>query len=139
MLEVSNQAVVRAPGVNGSKTSMPSVAVIGLGYVGLPTAIALRAAGHPVVGIDTSAARLREIQTGRAELLEAEQHALHDQLSDGAFTLSTDPALVAAADVAIVAVPTPIDEQRQPDLGPLRGASRSLVEHAREGKTFVLK
>ena len=52
------------------------VAVVGLGYVGLPTAIALRAAGARIIGIDISARRLEEIRSGEAELLAAEQEQL---------------------------------------------------------------
>ena len=56
------------------------VAVVGLGYVGLPTAIALRGAGAHIIGIDVSARRLEQIREGRAELLSSEQDALRAHL-----------------------------------------------------------
>jgi UDP-N-acetyl-D-glucosamine dehydrogenase len=115
-----------------------TVAVVGMGYVGLPTAIALGDAGHPVIGLDISDARLDTIRLGQAELLDHEQDQLADQLADERLLLTSDPAELAAADAIIVAVPTPVDERRQPDLRPLRGACNTVVRHARAGQTLIL-
>jgi len=115
-----------------------SVAVVGMGYVGLPTAIALGAAGHPVIGLDVSARRLAAIAAGDAELLDHEQAQLAGQLEADTLALTADPADLAAADAIIIAVPTPVDERRQPDLRPLRGACDTVVDHARAGQTIIL-
>jgi UDP-N-acetyl-D-glucosamine dehydrogenase len=115
-----------------------SVAVVGMGYVGLPTAIALGAAGHPVLGLDISDGRLRAIASGDAELLDTEQAQLAGQLADKRLVLTSDPADLAAADAVIIAVPTPVDERRQPDLRPLRGACNTVVAFARAGQTIIL-
>lgn len=118
-----------------------TVAVVGMGYVGLPTAIALRNAGHAIIGVDTSAARLQSIGDGDVELLDDEHRALAAHLdggADGGFVLTDRPREVALADVIIVCVPTPVDERRQPDLRPLRGACEGIVAHARAGQTIIL-
>ncbi len=115
-----------------------SVAVVGMGYVGLPTAIALGVAGHPVIGLDISERRLATIAAGDAELLDHEQAQLAGQLGTESLALTADPAELAAADAVIIAVPTPVDERRQPDLRPLRGACDTVVEHARAGQTIIL-
>jgi UDP-N-acetyl-D-glucosamine dehydrogenase len=115
-----------------------SVAVVGMGYVGLPTAIALGVAGHPVIGLDVSARRLAAIAAGAAELLDHEQAQLAGQLEEGSLALTADPADLAAADAIIIAVPTPVDEDRRPDLRPLRGACETVVDHARKGQTIIL-
>jgi nucleotide sugar dehydrogenase len=115
-----------------------TVAVVGMGYVGLPTAIALGVAGHPVIGLDISDARLDAIRDGRAELLDHEQDQLAEQLDERAMRLTSDPAELAEADAIILAVPTPVDERRQPDLRPLRGACDTVVRHARAGQTIIL-
>jgi nucleotide sugar dehydrogenase len=115
-----------------------SVAVVGMGYVGLPTAIALGAAGHPVIGLDISDRRLRTIASGDAELLDTEQAELAGQLADDRLVLTSDAADLAAADAVIIAVPTPVDARRRPDLRPLRGACDTVVRHARAGQTIVL-
>jgi UDP-N-acetyl-D-glucosamine dehydrogenase len=114
------------------------VAVVGLGYVGLPTAVALANAGCRIVGVDVSAARLRCIRAGEAELLPAESEDLAAHLAGERFQLTADAAALAAADLVMVCVPTPIDKQRRPDPTILRAACASVVEHAREGQTIVL-
>jgi UDP-N-acetyl-D-glucosamine dehydrogenase len=115
-----------------------NVAVVGMGYVGLPTAIALGVAGHPVIGLDISDDRLRAIADGEAELLDHEQVQLADQLDASSLLLTSDPTELAAADAIIIAVPTPVDDRRQPDLRPLRGACNTVVAFARAGQTIIL-
>src|SRR3954449_128949 len=121
-----------------AKAADITVAVVGMGYVGLPTAIALGVAGHPVIGLDISDDRLQTIADGDAELLDHEQLQLADQLEASSLLLTSDPTELAAADAIIIAVPTPVDDRRQPDLRPLRGACNTVVAHARAGQTIIL-
>jgi UDP-N-acetyl-D-glucosamine dehydrogenase len=114
------------------------VAVVGLGYVGLPTAIALRGAGCRIVGIDVSGARLSTIRDGRAELLESEQRELSEHLEGDGFVLTNRIKALDAADLVLICVPTPVDEQLRPELEILRGACAEVVRHARPGQTLVL-
>ncbi len=113
-------------------------AVVGLGYVGLPTAIALGVAGAKIIGIDTSSRRLAEIGAGEAELLADERDALQGQLAEGDFVLTDRVEALDAADLVLICVPTPIDGRRRPDPRVLRGACESVVRHARAGQTLVL-
>ena len=98
------------------------IAVIGLGYVGLPLAVAF-AADNEVVGFDISADRIAELRAGEDRTLEvsAGQLAAAQDL-----TLTTDPQDLKACNVFIVTVPTPIDAHRQPDLTALMAASRAV-------------
>jgi nucleotide sugar dehydrogenase len=114
------------------------VAVVGLGYVGLPTAIAMRNAGCRIVGIDVSAKRLDAIRTGRAELLESERADLEGHLAGDGFALTDRIEALDAADLVLICVPTPVDEHHLPDLEILRGACAAVVAHARQGQTLVL-
>jgi UDP-N-acetyl-D-glucosamine dehydrogenase len=114
------------------------VAVLGLGYVGLPTAVALRQAGHRIVGIDVSSARLQAIRGGRVELLDEERAALEGHLRGDGFVLTEQVRALDAADVVLICVPTPIDAQLQPDSSILREACAAVVHHARPGQTLVL-
>ncbi|HEY7830848.1 MAG TPA: nucleotide sugar dehydrogenase [Solirubrobacteraceae bacterium] len=114
------------------------VAVVGLGYVGLPTAVALRQAGHRIVGIDVSARRLDAIRRGEVELLSEECEALSRHLEGDGFVLTEQMQALDAADVVLVCVPTPIDQQLQPDPRILREACAAVVRHARPGQTLVL-
>jgi UDP-N-acetyl-D-galactosamine dehydrogenase len=103
------------------------VAVIGVGYVGLPLALAFGtpagALQRPVIAFDLNRERLAELERGVDRTLEASAQEL------GAATLvrySADPAELAAADVFIVTVPTPVDGAKRPDLTPLEKASATL-------------
>ncbi|MFH8759014.1 nucleotide sugar dehydrogenase [Streptomyces atroolivaceus] len=111
---------------------------MGLGYVGLPTALSLHAAGHLVIGVDTSEPRLRDIRSGRVDLLPSQHGRLSAALHDTGFRLTADPAAVAGADAVIICVPTPVDEQLVPELHALTAACSSAVAHATRGQLLVL-
>ncbi len=119
-------------------TSVQTVAVLGLGYVGLPTAIALAQHGFKVLGIDASPPRLEAIRCGRVDLLEPERAQLADDLHEGKLSVTADPAELGKADVVLICVPTPVDEQLNPDPLILRSACETVVAHARSGQTLVL-
>lgn len=114
------------------------VAVVGLGYVGLPTAIALRNAGCRIVGLDSSPERLAQIRSGEAELLDSERDSLSGHLEGDGFVLTDRSEALNAADLVMICVPTPIDEWRTPDTRALQGACASVVRHARPEQTIVL-
>jgi len=98
------------------------IAVIGLGYVGLPLAVAF-AAEHEVVGFDIKAQRIAELRAGEDRTLEVSA----DELTAAkGLKLSSDPADLKACNVFIVTVPTPIDAQKRPDLSALMAASRTV-------------
>ena len=119
-------------------TDVLVVAVLGLGYVGLPTSLALREAGFPVIGIDISERRLDAIRAGHVDLLDRDRPRLTAALDSGLLALTVDPGALTAADAVIIAVPTPVDEQLNPDLRAVRSACAAAVEHARAGQTLIL-
>jgi UDP-N-acetyl-D-glucosamine dehydrogenase len=116
----------------------PTAAIVGLGYVGLPTALALHDAGTPVLGIDVSERRLVAIRESDVDLPAGDEVRLRGALDGGRLRLSSIPAAIVAADAVIVCVPTPVDEQRRPDPRALRAACADVVAHARAGQTIVL-
>jgi UDP-N-acetyl-D-galactosamine dehydrogenase len=114
-----------------SETS-PAIAVIGLGYVGLPLAVALAKGGAgAVLGFDIKAARVADLAAGRDRTGEVPAEALRAALSDG-LAVSDDAARLPGRDIYIVTVPTPVDESNYPDLGPLLSACRVVVAALKE-------
>jgi UDP-N-acetyl-D-galactosamine dehydrogenase len=99
-----------------------SIAVIGLGYVGLPAALAF-AERFPTVGFDISEARVRDLQRG----LDVTGAVSAERLRQSPLALTADPARLAACTCFVVAVPTPLDAGDEPDLGPLVAASRLVA------------
>jgi UDP-N-acetyl-D-galactosamine dehydrogenase len=103
-------------------TPHPSIAIIGLGYVGLPLAVAF-GRQRPVLGFDINQARINELRAGRDHTLEVTPEQLADA-SQLAFT--SDPAALRGCEIFIVTVPTPIDSAKRPDLRPLVRASETV-------------
>jgi UDP-N-acetyl-D-galactosamine dehydrogenase len=109
------------------------LAVIGLGYVGLPVAVAFGRRGTPVIGFDIDTARIAELKAGRDRTREVEPGDIaHPRLH-----FTSDPAELAGADFFIVTVPTPIDQARRPDLTALLRASRTVGKALKKGDIVV--
>ena len=112
---------------------MPVVAVVGLGYVGLPLAVEF-GKKHRTIGFDLSPEKVASYRrhvdpTGEVSTEELRAATL--------LSVGTDAAALAEADFIIVAVPTPVDDAHQPDFGPLLGASQAVGAHMKRGATVV--
>ncbi len=109
------------------------IAVIGLGYVGLPVAVAFARAGTRVIGFDIDPVRVRELRSGVDRTNEIES----EHLSLPSLMVESDPAKLLDADFFIVTVPTPIDAARRPDLTALLSASATVGKALRPGGIVV--
>ena len=116
-----------------------TISVVGLGYVGLPLACALAEAGHHVIGIDASTTKADGINKGRSHVEDISDEQVHRLIESGHLTATSDYGAARVADVAIIAVPTPIDEFRVPDLGFVRSATMSLSEVMSKGTLVILE
>jgi UDP-N-acetyl-D-glucosamine dehydrogenase len=115
------------------------IAIVGLGYVGLPTALQFHAAGRRVVGVDISAERLAAIRAHDVDLLDCDRIRLTEALNDGwDFVVSDSLDAIEDAAAVVVCVPTPVDEHLVPNLRPLRAACQQVVKHAQPGQTLML-
>ncbi|MBN1517888.1 nucleotide sugar dehydrogenase [Candidatus Sumerlaeota bacterium] len=114
--------------------SQHHIALIGLGYVGLPLAVAL-ARAYPVIGYDASAQRVQELRAGCDRTKEIEAEALRNER----LVFTGDAAEIKNADVIIVAVPTPVDSAKRPDLSPLENACRVIGENMSRGAIVVFE
>ena len=108
------------------------IVVVGLGYVGLPLAVAL-ARSFDVTGFDIDTGRVAELSAGKDRTREVEP----DRLKASTLVYASDPAEIKDADIYIVTVPTPVAANNQPDLGAVRGASRSVGEAMGKGAIVV--
>ena len=115
------------------------IAIIGLGYVGLPLALAFREAGFDVTGVDASARRVDELNAGRSPIDDIDDARLQRGLTAGFRISSPDEAALETADVVFVCVPTPITQAKDPDLGPVLSAAILVREHLRKGQLVVLQ
>jgi UDP-N-acetyl-D-galactosamine dehydrogenase len=109
------------------------IAVVGLGYVGLPVTVAFARGSTSVIGFDIDQRRIEELKHGIDRTREVDTADLrHPSL-----TFSSEPASLAASDFFIVTVPTPIDDARKPDLGAMMSASRSVGAALKRGDIVV--
>ena len=109
------------------------IAVIGLGYVGLPVAVAFARTGQPVTGFDIDKKRISELTAGFDRTREVEK----EELNNKALKFTHDPATLQESDFFIVTVPTPIDTARRPDLGAMLSASRTVGGALKRGDIVV--
>ncbi|RAK66570.1 nucleotide sugar dehydrogenase [Phenylobacterium kunshanense] len=111
------------------------IGVIGLGYVGLPLAVAF-AAEHDVVGFDVDADRVAELARAEDRTLEVPPEALR---AASRLTFTDDPTALAGCNVFIVTVPTPIDAHKRPDLSALMAASRTVGQAIGKGGVVIFE
>ncbi len=109
------------------------IAVIGLGYVGLPVAVAFARSGAPVIGFDIDRKRVDELRSGHDHTLEVAE----TDLQQASLRFEHEPARLAEADFYIVTVPTPIDSARRPDLGAVLSASNTVGKVLKRGDIVV--
>lgn len=109
------------------------IAVIGLGYVGLPVAVAFARSGIPVIGFDIDSGRIRELRSGYDRTREIEPA----DIIQSALSYESDPAKLAGSDFFIVTVPTPIDGACRPDLGAMLRASDTVGRVLKNGDIVV--
>lgn len=120
------------PSIASFRQGESAVAVVGLGYVGLPLAVAF-ARHFKVIGFDLNGRRVRELASG----LDRTGEVTSEALKGCSARFTSDPAALREARAVIVAVPTPIDEHRNPDLSPVEGASRTVGRNLSEGTVVV--
>src|SRR3954447_12816782 len=115
------------------------VAVLGLGYAGLPMAVACAEVGYPVLGLDVDQARAAAVQTGVSPVTDVDDAVLGPLVARGRIRASTDMGLLDDADVALICVPTPLTAERGAELSYVRQAAESLAEHAHPGQLVLLQ
>lgn len=114
------------------------VAVIGLGYVGLPLALRIADHGFPVTGVDKDPARVGELTAGRSPLLEIRDEEIQRALESGRFTATSDSAILSQADIILICVPTPL-HQGAPNMEHVLDAAVSISQGLRRGQLIILE
>lgn len=116
-----------------------TVGVIGLGYVGLPLALAAAKAGFPVMGFDVNPDRVARINAGEPVIAHLDTAAMRAALAGGAFRATGDMAALTQADAILICVPTPLTRQREPDLSYVRATAADIAHSLRPGQLVVIE
>lgn len=113
-----------------------TVAVIGLGYVGLPLAVRAQERGYNVIGIERDQEKVDLINAQKSPI---EEEYLYENLPKFPITATTDETEIKKADIILICVPTPVDKTYNPDLGPVRGACEMSAKNLKKGALVVLE
>lgn len=114
-----------------------TICVVGLGYIGLPTASFLGTKGYTVYGVDSSPDVVRTINKGEIHIVEPDLDVLvKSAVQSGRLTAGTQPR---QSDIFILAVPTPLTADRRPDLSYVESATRAISPHVRPGNLVILE
>ncbi|HDR7645059.1 nucleotide sugar dehydrogenase [Bacillus mycoides] len=118
------------------------VTIIGLGYVGLPLAVLFAERGHAVLGLDKDTRKIESIIKGESYIPDVSSNVLQNLLNERKLIVNTPDKGVAEfqnSEYVIVTVPTPINENKEPDLSALVSASHYIQQHLQEGQTFIFE
>ncbi len=115
------------------------IAVIGAGYVGMPHAHAFAEAGKKVVLVDLIPELVEAINRGESHISDVPPERLKPLVDAGRISASTDFGVVADADAIVIAVPTPLSRQREPDVSAIESTARNIAPHLHEGQLVLLE
>ncbi len=118
---------------------MTRIAVIGLGYVGLPLSLQFARSGVAVIGLDIDPQKVDALNAGQSYIHHIPAESIREQLEAGRFSASVEMATVARVEAVIICVPTPLDRHQQPDLSSVLRTGEAIAPHLRRGMLVVLE
>lgn len=121
------------------RTRMARIAIIGIGYVGLPLATAFAHAGFTTVGFDLDTRKVDTINRGESYIPDVETEMVRTLVEQKTFCASNDPSVLHDSDVIFICVPTPFDRMKAPDLTAIRLASESIAKYLQPGRLVILQ
>ena len=115
------------------------VAVIGLGYVGLPLAVEKAKAGYKTIGFDIQESKVKMVNEGRNYIGDVVDEELEDLVKEGILSATSDFSIVKDADFIAICVPTPLDEYQQPDISYVKNSAIDISKYLKKGSIVVLE
>jgi UDP-N-acetyl-D-glucosamine dehydrogenase len=115
------------------------IAIVGLGYVGLPLALQFTRSGVKVLGLDIDPAKIDALNQGRSYIKHIESSAIADAVKSGSFTASTEFERIREVEAVIICVPTPLNKNREPDISYITDTGSSIAPHLQKGVLVVLE
>jgi UDP-N-acetyl-D-glucosamine dehydrogenase len=121
------------------RTRRAEIAVMGLGYAGLPLAVEFARVGFRVTGVDVASARVDAVNGGRSPVSDVTDDEVAAFVQNGRLVATEQPAVLATADCVLICVPTPLTAEREADLSYVRAAARSIANHLHAGMLIILQ
>jgi len=121
------------------KTKKAKVAVIGLGYVGLPTAVELAKVGYKVFGIDVQKTRVDKVNKGNSFLFDVSSKELKEVIKSRKLKAFNNHSPLKNADIVLICVPTPLDKNKVPDISYIRSTAQEIAKYLHRGQLIILE
>ena len=115
------------------------IAIIGLGYVGLPLSLQFARSGVTVIGLDVDLAKVSALTSGRSYIKHISDQAIAEPLAGGHFSASTDFGRIKEVEAVIICVPTPLNKNREPDISYILKTGKSIAPHLQKGTLVALE
>ena len=115
------------------------IAIVGLGYVGLPLSLQFARSGVNVLGLDIDESKITTLARGESYIKHIKAEAIREQFAAKRFEASTDFGRVRDVDASIICVPTPLNKYREPDISYVLDTGRSLAPHLKKGALVILE
>src|SRR4051812_22738376 len=115
------------------------IAVVGLGYVGLPLAIQFARSCVTVLGLDIDAKKIQLLNDKQSYIKHIEPSAIAELVGSGKFCASMDFSRIKEVEAVIISVPTPLNKKREPDISFILEAGRAIAPHLKKGTLVVLE
>jgi UDP-N-acetyl-D-glucosamine dehydrogenase len=116
-----------------------SVAVIGMGYVGLPLSLQFAGSGVKVLGIDIDANKVSRLNAGESYIKHIASEKIAAMVTDGSFHATTDFSEISSVDAVVICVPTPLSKNRDPDISYVLDTGKAIAPYLRKGALVVLE
>jgi UDP-N-acetyl-D-glucosamine dehydrogenase len=115
------------------------IAIVGLGYVGLPLSLQFARSGVSVLGLDVDPAKIESLNQGRSYIKHIESSAVAEFVTSGMFSASADFSRIKEVEAVIICVPTPLNKNREPDISFIINTGKSIAPHLHKGILIVLE
>src|SRR6266478_5306882 len=115
------------------------IAIIGLGYVGLPLCLQFGRSGVSVIGLDIDGKKVEAITQGKSYIQHIEGAAIEEMVKEGKLSASSDFSTIKNVEAVIICVPTPLNKNREPDISYILQTGASIAPHLRQGVLVVLE
>ena len=115
------------------------IAIVGLGYVGLPLSLQFARSGVQVLGLDIDQSKVESLNAGRSYIKHIESSSLTEHVQSGRFVASTDFSRVQEVEAVIICVPTPLNKNREPDISFITETGRNIAPWLKQGTLVALE
>lgn len=121
------------------KSRAATVAIMGLGYVGLPLAQLFTKAGFTVLGFDVDGKKVEQLNAGKSYIRHIPGETIAEMIGSGRFRATCNPVALAAADALLICVPTPLNQHHEPDMSYVESTAETIREQLRPGQLVILE